>query len=260
MENLIELDAVDKAFLRNDQVTWVLRETSLSIRRGEFVAIVGPSGCGKSTLLNLVAGLLAPTRGEVRYGGRKVDSTNTSVGYMTQRDDLLPWRTLQKNLALPLEIAKAPRDERRRRVGEMVELLGLTGFAKHYPAQLSGGMRKRVSLGKTLLSEPDTLLLDEPFSALDAQLRLLLQAELVDLINRFDITTVFVTHDLLEAVALADRVIVMTSRPAQIKAISDVPLAHPRDVTKVSSDPVFKAVHEQLWAELVTEIRAGGEV
>ncbi len=256
----IEIQSLTKAFVKDDQLTWVMRDVDMVIAEGEFVAIVGPSGCGKSTLLNMVAGLMAPSHGTIRYGGKVVSEVNTDVGYMTQRDDLLPWRTVEGNLSLPLEIAHVPKAERRRRVAYMVQLLKLTGFDRHYPAELSGGMRKRLTLGRTLLHQPKTLLLDEPFSALDAQLRLLLQMELLELVSKFKTTTILVTHDLSEAIALADRVIVMTARPAKIKMVRDVLLPRPRDIIEVQATTAFHTLRAELWSSLASEIEKGSSV
>jgi NitT/TauT family transport system ATP-binding protein len=253
----IEISALTKAFVKDDSLTWVMRDVDMQIAQGEFVAIVGPSGCGKSTLLNMVAGLMQPSRGGIKYDGKTVKQINTDVGYMTQRDDLLPWRTVEGNLGLPLEIAGVRKADRAQRVADMVRLLKLVGFEKHYPSELSGGMRKRLTLGRTLLHQPKTLLLDEPFSALDAQLRVLLQGELLDLVRRFNTTTILVTHDLPEAIALADRVIVMTARPAQVKMVREVPLPRPREIVKVQGDPVFQSLRTELWSSLAPEIERG---
>jgi NitT/TauT family transport system ATP-binding protein len=261
--SIIAIRDAYKGFLVHDRVTWAMRGVSLSVARGEFVAIVGPSGCGKSTLLNLVAGLMPPTQGAVGYGGRAVAGPNTSVGYMTQKDDLLPWRTAQRNLMLPLETgsrrASTTRKQRSDLVAGMMQTLGLQGFESHYPALLSGGMRKRVALGRTLLADPETLLLDEPFSALDAQLRIILQNELLSLVAARHITVVLVTHDLDEAIAMADRVIVMTSRPARVKLDKPVPIKRPRDVISARSDPNFVPLREELWSALSPEIEVRKE-
>ena len=163
-----------------------------------FTALVGPSGCGKSTVLNMVAGLLNPTQGTVAYDGKPVAGPNVRVGYMTQKDTLLPWRTVEDNIGIAFELAcrRIPKPEQRDRVREIIELVGLKGFEKHYPSELSGGMRKRAAFARMLIYEPETLLLDEPFGALDAQLRLIMQQELLRLVERRQMTVILVTHDL----------------------------------------------------------------
>jgi len=231
-----------------------LREANLQVASEEFVALVGPSGCGKSTLLNMVAGLLRPSRGEVIYRGAPVEGLNTRVGYMTQQDDLLPWRTVAGNIGLPLEIRGVGTAERARKVADYVDLTGLKGFENHFPSELSGGMRKRVALAQTLIADPETLSMDEPFAALDAQLRLLMQDELLRMWGERRKTIIFVTHDLVEAITLADRVVLMSRRPGRIKAIEKVPLPRPRDVFRVRFAPEFAQVHDTLWDGLRDEI------
>ena len=259
---MIRLAAVTKEFAARGARTEALQPLDLEIRREEFVALVGPSGCGKSTVLNLVAGILAPTSGRVLYDGRPVEGPNRRVGYMTQKDTLLPWRTAADNIGLALELAVHAVDkaERARRVAEMIELVGLEGFERHYPGELSGGMRKRVALARSLIYRPETLLMDEPFGALDAQLKLLMHDLLQRLTQQRNMTVVFVTHDLAEAIALSDRVCVMSARPGRIRVAQDIELPRPRDVFKVRFSPVFSELHEKLWDELKDEVGKGTEV
>jgi NitT/TauT family transport system ATP-binding protein len=257
---LVDLHGVAKQFFRNGTPLLACRDVSLRIRRGEFVAIVGPSGCGKSTLLNMVAGLMKPSAGTIAYDGKLVAELNRRVGYMTQRDNLLPWRSVENNIGIALEIARMSGGERARRVERYIDLVGLNGFEKHYPAELSGGMRKRVALARTLIYDPETLLMDEPFGALDAQLKLILHAELLRIWEESGKTIVFVTHDLTEALTLADRVAVLSSRPGTVKLIQPVDLPRPRDVFKVRFTERFGHLHEQLWAALEDDIRKGEEV
>jgi NitT/TauT family transport system ATP-binding protein len=233
---------------------------SLDVREGEFVAVVGPSGCGKSTLLNMAAGLMRPSKGEVWYAGRRINSVQTDVGYVTQKDNLMPWRTAEANVAMPLEIRGVPAAERKERVAEYLELVGLTGFERSYPAQLSGGMRKRVTLARSLVYDPDTLLMDEPFGALDAQLKLILQDELLRLLSQRRRSVVFVTHDLTEALALADRVIVFSARPGTIRLEREVPFGRPRDVLGIRFASGFGELHDELWRALESDIRMGKDV
>jgi NitT/TauT family transport system ATP-binding protein len=252
----IRLEGVGKSFTAHGKSLRVLEPIDLSIARGEFVAIVGPSGCGKSTVLNLIAGQIAPSEGRVLHNGREVGAVNLDTGYMTQKDTLLPWRTVAENIALPLELKcrDVPGGEVKDRVERMLELVGLQGFEKHYPRELSGGMRKRVGLARTLIYEPDTLLLDEPFGALDAQLKLVLHDRLQSLTQLRTMTTLFVTHDLAEAIALADRVIVFSARPGRIKTVRTVPVPRPRNVFTIRFRPEVTALNEELWQALGSEI------
>jgi NitT/TauT family transport system ATP-binding protein len=245
-----------------DQKTKVsaLVDVSLAVRAGEFLAIVGPSGCGKSTLLNLAAGLLQPTGGTVLFDRKAVVSANTRVGYMTQQDTLLPWRTVDQNVGLASEIRRIPKAQARERTQTCIDLVGLSGFEKHWPAQLSGGMRRRVALAGILTYEPPVLLMDEPFGALDAQLKLIMQDEILKIWARTQQTVVFVTHDLAEAVILADRVAVMSSRPGRIKIIDEVPIKRPRDVFHGRYTPEFSVVYNRLWAALEEDIKKGTDV
>jgi NitT/TauT family transport system ATP-binding protein len=223
---------------------------SLRASPGEFIALVGPSGSGKSTLLNLLAGLLKVTSGDVLFQGQPVRDINTQVGYVTQRDNLVPWRSVAGNLALPLEIRGIPRAERDARVHDAIEKVGLAGFAEHYPNELSGGMRKRVTLARALIYGANTLLMDEPFGALDAQLKLVIEDELVKLWQESKPTILYVTHDLTEAITLADRVVVFSARPAQILAIEEIHIPRPRDLNNTRFLPEFKDIHEKLWGLL----------
>lgn len=224
--------------------------TSLTIRKGEFFAIVGPSGCGKSTLLNMVAGTLAPAHGEVIYKGKRVDNINHDVGYITQKNFCLPWRTVEANVRLPLEFRKVERGEIDRRVAEVIKTVGLSGFEKAYPKQLSGGMLQRVMIARTLAYAPDIYLMDEPFGSLDAQLRTRMHQELLRLWQETRATFVFVTHDLQEAITLADRVCVMSKRPGVPKVVMEIDLPRPRDVIGVQGNAQYGAYLKQLWSAL----------
>jgi NitT/TauT family transport system ATP-binding protein len=224
--------------------------TTLAVRRGEFLAIVGPSGCGKSTLLNMVAGTLRPSEGSVSYKGNEVVQINHDVGYITQKNYCLPWRTVEANVRLPLEFRRLPEADIARRAADAIRKVGLVGFEKAYPKQLSGGMLQRVMIARTLAYSPDIFLMDEPFGSLDAQLRTRMHAELLKLWADTGATFVFVTHDLQEAITLADRVVVMSKRPGRIKLVLDIELARPRDVIDVQSNPAFGAYLKQLWSAL----------
>ena len=244
---LIEFRNVGKTFRTPEKTVRAVENVNLSIPRGEFVTLVGPSGCGKSTLLNMTAGLFHPTDGSVHYDGREVTRYNLRTGYMTQNDHLLPWRDVVGNIAVPLEIQGKPRAGARDRVQQLIELVGLTGFEKSYPSQLSGGMRKRTALARLLAYDPETLLMDEPFAALDAQLRLNMQIELLSISRRLGKTILFVTHDLDEAVALADRIAVFSPRPGTIRRIVESPLPRDRDLLRLRHDPNYVSLTAELW-------------
>ena len=232
----------------------VVDNVSFDVRDGEFVAIVGPSGCGKSTCLNLLAGLDEASSGEVRHHGRPVTGVNTELGYITQDDNLLPWRTLLANVELGLEFRGVAKSERQERARRFIELVGLSGFEGHYPHELSGGMRKRAGIVRTLVHDTDVVLMDEPFGPLDAQTRVILQAELLKLWERSHPTVLFVTHDLVEAIALSDRILVFTSSPGTIKREYRVELPRPRDVFHIHETPGFAELYDALWNDIRTEI------
>jgi len=257
---VITFDHIGKRFFKKSKPFQALGDAHFEVRAGEFVSIVGPSGCGKSTLLNIAAGLMKPSSGTVLYKGRKIDSVNTNVGYVTQSDTLLPWRTVRQNVAIPLEIRRSGKGERDERVEHIIEMVGLGGFENHYPSELSGGMRKRVILARTLIYEPETLLMDEPFGALDAQLKLVLHEELLRLWSDSGMTILFVTHDLAEAVTLSDRVVVVSSRPGVMRTIQDIDIPRPRNVFDVRFDDRFRDLHHELWGILQNDIRQGGEM
>ncbi|MCX7328978.1 MAG: ABC transporter ATP-binding protein [Hyphomicrobiales bacterium] len=246
-----------KRYVSRGREIRALDPVDLDIKAGEFIAFVGPSGCGKSTLLNMVAGILPMTGGTISHDGKPVSGINRAVGYMTQVDSVLPWHTVFDNVELPLKFRGVPVAERRRRVTEMLALVNLTGFENSFPIELSGGMRKRVALAQVLVYDPTTLLMDEPFGALDAQLKLMMQAQLLSIWQATGKTVVFVTHDLAEAVTLANRVVVFSGRPGRIKVIETVPLSYPRDPFKVRFNPQFETAYGTLWAALAPEIAKG---
>ena len=250
---MIEIRHVSKTFRRGDSVVEALRDFNLTIRQSEIVAIIGPSGCGKSTLLNMIAGLYSPSKGRVYYKGVAVGDVNTDVGYMTQKDNLLPWRTVRDNIAFPLELAGVGKSERETRADAVIKQVGLDGFATRFPTELSGGMRKRACLARMILYGAHAALLDEPFAALDAQLKLVMHDLLLRLASENKHTVVFVTHDLMEAVTLADRVIVCTHRPAMIALEQEISLPRPRDVLNVRFTNEFKELYDTLWERLRLE-------
>jgi NitT/TauT family transport system ATP-binding protein len=252
---LIELRGATKRFPSGSGgVHTAVHDLTMSVARGEFVAVVGPTGCGKSTTLSLVSGLEPPSEGTVLVDGSPVQGIPDGIGYMFQNDAVLPWRSVLDNVATGPRYRGASRSQARDRARAWVERVGLSGFEGYYPHQLSGGMRKRVALAQTLVNEPSILLMDEPFSALDVQTRGLMQDELLRLWSGTGAAVVFVTHDLEESIALADRVIVMTSGPATVKASFDVPLPRPRDVEEVRLTPAFLEIYREIWDSLREEV------
>jgi NitT/TauT family transport system ATP-binding protein len=251
---LIEFRGVGKRFMVKGEPLQAVENIDLEVREGEILTLVGPSGCGKSTLLNMAAGLFEATAGEVLYRGKLVEPYNHAVGYMTQSDHLLPWRDVIGNISIPLEIKGLSKAQIRDRVDELMETVGLAGFGRNYPNQLSGGMRKRCALARLLAYDPETLLMDEPFAALDAMLRMRMQIEIRDLCRRLGKTVMFVTHDLDEAVAIGDRCVVFTGRPGTIDQVVDVPLASDRDILQLRKDPVYRDITATLWDVLAPSV------
>lgn len=251
-----QFNSVDKVFESRGQRFEVLRGFDLTVREGEFLAVVGPSGSGKSTLLNLLSGLDDASAGTVVCNGRIVDGINTHVGYITQQDNLLPWLTVQQNISISLEIRGVAPAERADRVAAMIAKVGLKGFEHHHPSKLSGGMRKRAMLARTLVYDPQIILMDEPFGPLDAQLKVVLQAELLKLWSATGKTVVFVTHDIVEAITLADRVVVLSHRPSRIKLEEHITIGRPREVHDVRFTPGFEEHYRRLWAAI--EIHGAG--
>jgi NitT/TauT family transport system ATP-binding protein len=231
---------------------------TLSVGDGEFVAIVGPTGCGKSTLLNIAAGLLAPATGSVNIFGSPLTALNRQAGYLFQADALFPWKTAIDNVAIGLETAGTPSEEARTRAQDWLTRVGLGAFADRYPHMLSGGQRKRVGLAQVLIRDPKILLMDEPFGPLDAQTRQIMGNLLLDLWTADRKAVLFVTHDLEEAIALSDRVVIMSAGPAA-RIIGDwrIPLTRPRDISEVKLDPAFHELHRDIWHKLKTEVVKG---
>lgn len=249
MTALIEVEGLGKEFAKNDEATVALRDFSLRVEAGGFVSVLGRSGCGKSTMLNLLAGLTTPSSGRVSYRGERLTGPSVEIGYLTQSDTLMPWRDVLRNVEMPLEIRGTQAQERRRVATELVQRVGLAGFERHYPRELSGGMRRRAGLARMLAGSPETLLMDEPFGALDAQLRTELQEELLRLWQDSGQTVVFVTHDIEEALLLGDRVVVLGGL-GRIVLDRQITLARPRSADELRVDPDFVALHTELAAAL----------
>jgi NitT/TauT family transport system ATP-binding protein len=228
----------------------VLEDVSLTVGSGEFVCIVGPSGCGKTTLLRLIAGLTEIDSGKLSIGGVQVDGASPKVAVVFQHFGLFPWKTVYRNVALPLQLARAGKSETEQRAREVLSIVGLTGHEDKYPAQLSGGMKQRAGLARALAASPDVLLMDEPFAAVDAQVREVLQEDLLQLRDHLRQTIVFITHSIDEAIALGDRIIVMASRPGRIAREFTVDIERPRTIAQVRRHPDYEELREQIWAEL----------
>jgi len=251
----IEFDNVSLRFISNaGDATVTLRNFSMKVARGEFIAIVGPTGCGKSTTLNLITGLLKPTVGQVRVMGQPVTGIDPRIGFVFQADAVFPWRTVIENVAAGPMFRGKSRDEAHTLAEQWIRRVGLAKFERHYPHQLSGGMRKRVALAQTFINSPEILLMDEPFSALDMQTRTLMQDELLQLWSANAGSVVFVTHDIEEAVALADRVFVLSARPATLKRVHTIDLPRPRVMSEVRYDPAFVEYSREIWADLREEV------
>jgi NitT/TauT family transport system ATP-binding protein len=252
--SLLTIEGVRKEYQVRGKKVLALDSVDLTIAEGEFVTIVGPSGCGKSTLLNMIVGLLRSNVGRIVFRGMPVDGICTKIGYVTQKDNLLPWRTLIENVQIALEVKGIEKNTRRTRAKELIDRVGLSGFEEHYPHELSGGMRQRANIIRTLIYDPELILMDEPFGPLDAQTRIVLQDQLLKLWSATKKTIVFITHDLIEAITLADRVVLMSSRPGKIKLIENIAIPRPRDVFKIHESPEFRASYDRLWQELRPEV------
>jgi NitT/TauT family transport system ATP-binding protein len=254
--NILEISNVAKTFGEGPQAVRALDGVSLSIARGEFVSVIGPSGCGKSTLFNIVGGLVAPFDGRVLIEGRPVDGSHHDVGMVFQEESTFPWRTTLQNVAFPLETQGIPKAEREERARHFIRLVGLEGFENHYPAQLSGGMKQRTAVARTLAYEPRIMLLDEPFGALDEQTRLLLGDKLLEIWAALQQTMLLITHNITEAVQLSDRVVVMTFRPGRIKEEIRIELPRPRSSDSIAAAEFGRYVG-QIWNLLRDEATRG---
>jgi NitT/TauT family transport system ATP-binding protein len=252
----IELSGVTKRFVTPAGTAMTaLTDVELTVEPGQFCAIVGPTGCGKSTTLTLVAGLELPTAGAVRVNGNEVSGITKGASFVFQTDALMPWKSVVANVALGPIFNGTSRAAAQEKAREWLRLVGLSGFEDHYPHQLSGGMRKRASLAAALINEPSILLMDEPFSALDVQTRSIMSNELLALWERTTPSVMFVTHDLEEAIALADRVVVMTAGPGTVKAVYDIDLPRPRGtVQDIRFEPRFLELYRQIWESLRDEV------
>ncbi|HMK46259.1 MAG TPA: ABC transporter ATP-binding protein [Methanocella sp.] len=247
----IKLSHVNKDYEAKGRPMRALDDISLSVTDSEFLCLVGPSGCGKSTLLRMIAGLELISGGDVLIDGRKVVGTSPKVGFVFQEYTLFPWRTVEKNVEFGLEVKKVPPERRREIIAKYIDMVGLTRFRDSYPHQLSGGMKQRCAIARTLAVGPEILLMDEPFGALDAQTRNILQEQLLEIWGKEKIKVIFVTHSVDEAVFLADKVAIMTSRPGRIKEIVDIDLPRPR----VRTNPEVNRLRDTILKSLFEEVR-----
>jgi NitT/TauT family transport system ATP-binding protein len=253
---LLVIEGLSKRFPTPDGTVTAVDDVSLAVRQGEFFAVIGPSGCGKSTLFNVIGGLLGDYDGQVRVAGERISGPHASVGMVFQEESTFPWRTVIDNVAFPLEVAGMPKAQRYEKARHFISMVGLDGFQNRYPSELSGGMRQRVSLARTLASEPKILLMDEPFAALDEQTRLLLGDKVLQIQEELKQTTMLITHNITEAVQLSDRIMVMTYRPGKVKRIVDIDLPRPRSSEIVGSD-AFGHYVAQIWNDLREEASRG---
>ena len=253
----ITVERLDKIYGAGPAAVTAVDQVSFNVRQGEFVALLGPSGCGKSTILNMVAGLLSKSGGNIRIDQDAVEvgQINRKVGYVFQRDTVFPWRTVERNIGYGLEIAGVAKDKRATKVTDAIQKAGLTGFEKSFPRMLSGGMRQRVALMRTLIMEPEILLMDEPFGALDTHTKLEMHKTLLEIWERERQTVLFVTHDLGEALTLASRIILLSARPGRLKEDFTVPFARPRDPVALRETDEFGRLYSHIWQSLGQEFR-----
>jgi NitT/TauT family transport system ATP-binding protein len=256
LDPILVVDDIVKRFETPDGVLTAIDHVSLGVAPGEFVGVIGPSGCGKSTLFNVIGGLIDGYEGVVKVAGERVRGPHPAIGMIFQEESTFPWRNVIDNVAFPLEITGVPKVERYDRARHFVKLVGLDGFERRYPAELSGGMRQRVSMARTLAAQPKILLMDEPFAALDEQTRLLLGDKVLQIQQQLKQTTLLITHNITEAVQLSDRILVMTYRPGQVKRIVDINLPRPRSSEIVSSEAFGRYV-AQIWNDLREEASRG---
>ena len=251
----IELINVSRRFISPEGKSFTaIRDFNITVNRGEFVAVVGPTGCGKSTTLNLVTGLATPSAGEVRIMGKKVSGIDPRIGFVFQADALFPWRNVIDNVSVGPMFRGQPKAQAYEKARDWLKRVGLAKFEKHYPHQLSGGMRKRVALAQTFINGPEILLMDEPFSALDVQTRVVMHNELLNLWSESQASVVFITHDLEEAIGLADKVYVLTAGPGTVKTSYEIDLPRPRNIAEIRYTPRFIELSKQIWGDLREEV------
>ena len=251
--DLIELRDVSMVYNTPTKEVEALKNISFSVKNNEFISLVGNSGCGKSTILSIISGLLKPTGGKVYYNNKEISDTNSEVGYMLQHDHLFPWCNVMENVCIGLKIRKCDTEQNRKNVMQLLDSYGLSDFSKSYPRELSGGMRQRAALIRTLALDPEVLLLDEPFSALDYQTRINVSNDISSIIRSKNKTAILVTHDISEAISLSDRVIVLSRRPARIKKVFKIDLDDTQDVHSRRRSPLFAKYFDAIWEEMNNE-------
>lgn len=255
-ENLLFVSKVTKSYSFADRELRAVDSVSFAVDRGEFVSVIGPSGCGKSTLFAMVGGLIPPTSGDILIGNEPITGPHAAIGMVFQEESTFPWRTVIDNVAFPLELTGVSKSERYARAAEFIRVVGLGGFERRYPSELSGGMRQRVSIARALVAQPKLLLMDEPFAALDEQTRLLLGDTVLRIQSELDQTVLLITHNIAEAVQMSDRVVIMSYRPGTIKRVIDIDLPKPRSSEIVSSEAFGRYV-ASIWADLREEASRG---
>ena len=255
----LEARNISQHFTRRGHEIEALRDVSVQVEASRFVSIVGASGCGKTTLLRIVDGLITPTRGEILVNGQPVVGPGTDRAFVFQQDALFPWRTVMDNVIFGLEVQGKNKRQSTERAQDFIQLVGLSGFEHHFPHELSGGMRQRANLARALTVDPDVLLMDEPFAALDAQTREIMQSELLRIWRSNRKTVLFITHQIDEAVYLSDKVVVMTARPGRVKAIVDVDIPRPRDL-HVKRTPHFLEIVDEIWGMIEEEVKAALQI
>ncbi len=255
MTHQITIDQVSLQYSTANSALTVLKDVSLTVEKGELVVLLGPSGCGKSTILNLLAGFIQPDQGEILYRGQPVREPGPERGMIFQQPNLFPWLSVLDNVTFGLRLSRHQRDEVNHRAAEWIARVGLTGFEHHYPWQLSGGMKQRVALARAWVAQPDVLLLDEPFGALDAQTRLMMQELLREAWLATETTLLFVTHDVDEAIFLADRVLIMSARPGEIVSDIRLPFGRQRDIEQLAETPGYRQIRQQILHQVRTEVR-----
>ncbi|MGB8433065.1 MAG: ABC transporter ATP-binding protein [Burkholderiales bacterium] len=253
---MLAVESVTKRFVTPEGTVSALESVALDVPKGHFVALIGPSGCGKSTLFNIIGGLVDGYEGRVLIDGHPIDGTHHDVGMVFQEESTFPWLTTIENIAFPLDATAMPKAERLARAQRLLALVGLEGFERRYPAELSGGMRQRTAIARTLAIEPKLLLMDEPFGALDEQTRLLLGDQVLRIHRELEQTTLLITHSITEAVQLADRVVVMTFRPGRVKRVVEIDLPRPR-TSEIVSSPEFGRLVATIWNDLREEASRG---
>lgn len=256
MQPVLRIDNAAKTFVTPHGDVHALDPVSLDIRQGEFISVIGPSGCGKSTLMNIVGGLIEDYDGRVEVDGVAMRGCHKEIGMVFQEESTFPWRTAIDNVAFPLEAAGVPREERLAQAQKLLELVGLNGFEQRFPSELSGGMRQRIAIARTLAFKPRILLMDEPFAALDEQTRLLLGDKVLQIQQELNQTTMLITHNIAEAVQLSDRVLIMTFRPGRIKRVVDIDLPRPRS-SKMMGGERFGQYVATIWEDLREEASKG---